>query len=73
MNVPILSRAMDERFLMHRLRSTSVGGVAGGVTAMLLFAWHFYVNHVWRWDLLSVGLVMAAVKWSLMLWYRRTD
>jgi hypothetical protein len=64
---------IDERFLMHRLRSTSVGGIAGGTLAMGLFAFQYYHNHVWRWDLFSIGLTMAAVKWSLMLWYRRKD
>jgi hypothetical protein len=62
---------IDERFLMHRLRSTSAGGVAGGTLAMLLFAFQFYRNHVWRWDLLSVGLTMVVVKLSLLFWYRR--
>ncbi|HEV8121811.1 MAG TPA: hypothetical protein VGQ67_12505 [Candidatus Polarisedimenticolia bacterium] len=63
----------DERFLMHRLRSTSIAAVAGGTLAMLLFAWHFYVQHVWSWDLLAVGVTIAAVKWSVMLWFRLTN
>jgi len=64
---------MDERFLMHRLRSTSIAGVAGGTLAMLLFAWHFYVQHVWSWDLLAVGVTIVLVKWTVMLWYRLTN
>ena len=60
----------DERFLMHRLRSTSIAGVTAGTLAMALFAWHFFHDHVWNWELLSIGLVMAVVKQSIMLWYR---
>lgn len=64
---------IDERFLMHRLRSTSIGGIAGGILAMGLFAYRFYHDHVWSWELLSIGLTMAAVKWGLMLWFRLRD
>jgi hypothetical protein len=37
MNIPILGRAIDERFLNHRLRSTSLAGVTGGLVAGALF------------------------------------
>jgi hypothetical protein len=63
----------DERFLMHRLRSTSVAGVTAGSLAMLLFAWHYYHDHFWSWDLLAVGATMAVVKQGILLWYRLTD
>jgi hypothetical protein len=65
--------AFDERFLTHRLRSTSIAGVAGGTLAMLLFAWHYYVDHVWSWELLAIGVTIATVKWIVMLWYRLTN
>ena len=73
MTTPLLGNAIDERFLMHRLKSTSIAGVAAGTLAMGLFAYRYYVDHVWRWDLLSVGLTLAAVKWALMLWFRWKD
>jgi hypothetical protein len=63
----------DERFLMHRLRSTSWAGVLAATLAMLLFAWHYYHDHFWSWDLLAVGVTMAVVKWGILLWYRLTD
>jgi len=69
----ILGSAIDERFLMHRLRSTSAAAVVGGVFAMGLFAYHYYVNHYWSWDLLAVGLVIAVTKWALVIWYRFTQ
>ena len=73
MNLPFLGRALDERFFTHRLRSTSVAGVVGALLAMALFAWRFYVDHVWSWDLLAVGVTVAVVKIALLLWYRLTD
>jgi hypothetical protein len=73
MKVPILGISVDERFLTHRLRSTSIAGVITGVTATLLFAWHFYVDHIWSWDLLAVALTFVTIKMGLMLWFRLTD
>jgi hypothetical protein len=77
MNSTILTRLfgsrIDERFLNHRLRSTSLAGIIGGITASLLFAYRFYVNHVWSWDLLSIALTIVGVKMAMMLWYVLTD
>jgi len=64
---------IDERFLTHRLRSTSVAGVAGGVLAMLLFAYRYYIDDIWSWDLLAVGVTVVAVKLTLLTWYHLTD
>ncbi len=69
----ILSKLVDERFLTHRLRSTSLAGVIGGVTAILLFAYRFYINHVWSWDLLAVSLTFVGVKLAAMTYYYLTD
>ena len=73
MIIPSFGRAIDERFLNHRLRSTSTAGVVAGTLAMLLFAYHYYFDHFWSWDLLAVGVTMAAVKLGLMTWYFLTD
>jgi len=69
----ILGRFVDERFLAHRQRSTSAAGIAGGVVAVLLFAYRFYVDHIFSWDLLAVSITVVAVKLSLMSWYYVTD
>jgi hypothetical protein len=69
----VLGGALDERFLMHRLRSTSVAAVVGGTVAALLFAYRYYFHHVWSWDLLAVCLTIVVTKWSLMIWYRVTQ
>jgi hypothetical protein len=73
MNIPILGRVIDERFLTHRLRSTSAAGVTGGVVATLLFAWRYYIDHLWSWDLLAVSLTIVGVKLAVLIWYRMTD
>ena len=69
----ILGKVVDERFLTHRLRSTSLAGILGGVLAVVLFAYRFYVNHIWSWDLFAVGATIVGVKLVMMAWYRLTD
>jgi hypothetical protein len=41
--------------------------------AILLFAYRFYVDHIFSWDLLAVSITVVAVKLSLMSWYYVTD
>lgn len=73
MNIPILGRLIDERFLTHRLRSTSVAGVIGGSTAMILFAYRYYIDHFVSWDLLAVGVTIVVVKLAVLTYYLVTD
>ncbi|MEA2338354.1 MAG: hypothetical protein QOE82_2361 [Thermoanaerobaculia bacterium] len=73
MNLPFLGRAIDERFLNRRQKSTSAAGVIGGVSATLLFAWRFYINHIWSWDILAIALIIVGVKMAMMAWYFFTD
>lgn len=73
MNVPIIGRFIDERFLEHRRRSTSLAGIIGGVVAIGLWAYRYFVSHVWSWDLFAVAVTIAAVKVGLMIWYSATD
>jgi hypothetical protein len=73
MKIPILGRVFDERFLNHRLKSTSLGGIIGVAVAMGLFAYHYYHDHFWSWDLLAVGITMVVVKWAVLTWYLLTD
>jgi hypothetical protein len=65
----ILSRLIDERFLTHRRRSTSIAGQVGGVLAVCLFAYRYYIDHLWSWDLLTVCVTIVAVKMAAMAWY----
>jgi hypothetical protein len=68
-----LNRIVDERFLDHRRRSTSVAGVVGALLATGLFGYRYYFDHVWSWDLLAVSLTVVVVKVALMTWYLFTD
>jgi len=71
--VPFLGKFVDERFLEHRRRSTSIAGIAACLVAIALFEYRFFVNHFWSWDLLAVAITMVVVKMSLMIWYRFHD
>ena len=73
MNVPILGSVVDERFLMHRLRSTSAAGLAAAAVAGGLFLYRLYVQHVRSWDLLAVLVAMVVVKLAVLIWYRVND
>jgi hypothetical protein len=73
MKIPFLGLAIDERFLNHRLRSTSIAGVVGGVLATSLFAYRYFIGHVMSWDLLAVSVTFVAVKLTVLAWYRLTD
>lgn len=73
MKLPFLGITVDERFLTHRLRSTSTAGIASAILAGLLFTWRFYVDHVWSWDLFAVAGTFLLLKFSLLAYYRLTD
>ena len=65
-----MSTLIDERFWEHRRRAASLAGFAGGLLAVGLWAYHFYADHVWNWELFSIALTIGLVKQGLMLWYR---
>jgi hypothetical protein len=73
MRIPGLGITIDERFLLHRLRSTSTAGIVASVLAILLFEWRYFVNHRLEWDLLAVGVTFVVVKLSVLIYYRLTD
>jgi len=72
-SIPFLGKFVDERFLEHRRRSSSIAGIAACLVAIALFEYRFFVNHFWSWDLLAVALTMVGVKMSMMIWYRFHD
>jgi len=71
--VPLLGKFVDERFLEHRRRSTSVAGLLGVLLAVALFEYRLLHDHTVSWDLFSVVLLMVVVKLAMMLWYRLND
>jgi hypothetical protein len=71
--IPGLGKFVDERFLEHRRRSSSIAGIVCAVMALVLFDFRLLHDHVWAWDLLAVGLVFVVLKLSLFAWYRFND
>jgi len=47
--------------------------VIGGLFAMGFFAYRYYADHLWSWDLLAASLTFVAVKLAAMTWYYLTD
>ena len=66
-------RVLDERFFAHRQRSTSIAGIAGGLVAVGLFAWRWYAEQRWSWDLFAVVATIVVVKLAVMTWSFLTD
>ncbi len=63
---------MDERFLDHRLRSTSLAGIVGGIILGAMILWDLHRTGEVRYDLFAVLGVMAVVKLGAMLYFRLT-
>jgi hypothetical protein len=71
--IPFLGQFVDERFLEHRRRSTSVAGLAGALVAAAVLEYKIFAKGVISWDLLAVLGTMVAVKMTLMIWYKLRD
>ena len=65
-----IERFVDERFLMHRLRSSSLAGIVGGTLAGVLFLCHLYLDRRTDWDLFAVLATIVVVKLALMIYFR---
>ena len=65
----ILQRFLDERFFTHRLRSTSIAGLAGALTAWGIFMYRYIAQHQFSMDLFAVVAAMALVKLAAMAWF----
>ena len=64
---------MDERFFMHRFKSTRLAMVVGLVLMVGWFNYDYFANDVMRWDLFVIVLAMAVTKLGAMLYYRLTN
>ncbi len=71
--IPIFNKFVDERFLNHRRRSSSIAGILSAILAVVLFEYRFFFDHVWSWDLLTLVLAFVIVKMSLFTWFRFND
>jgi hypothetical protein len=73
MKLPIVGWTVDERFLMHRLRSTSIAGIAAVLVAAGFFFHGLSTSGSIRWDHFSIIATAAAVKLAVLTWYRLND
>jgi hypothetical protein len=63
----------DERFVLHRYKSTSFAGQACVLMVAGVFAWSYFGRGVFRTDLAVIAVVTALVKVAFMVWYRTRD
>ena len=68
--IPLLGKFVDERFLEHRLRSSSAAGIAAAIAGLLLFEYRWLHDGIWSWDIAVPVLVFLVLKLSLFTWYR---
>lgn len=73
MRIPLIGVNLDERFLEHRRRSTSLASIAGAFTAGGIWEYDWFARHFCNWPLLWVIIAMFVVKFSAMTWYHFTD
>ena len=69
----ILDRIVDERFLTHRLRSTSTAGMVGAALVGVLFLYRLYFLHITDWPLFAILLLVVLIKLGIMAYYFLTD
>ncbi|NQT27768.1 hypothetical protein HQ585_20595 [candidate division KSB1 bacterium] len=64
---------VDERYFIHRLKSTSLAGIVAAVLMGASCLYQLYVKGVFRYDLFGILIIMAAVKLGAMFYFRRTN
>jgi len=64
---------LDERFVMHRFKSTRFAVLVGTILMFAIFTYHVMKHDVIRWDLFAVMLAMALAKVGAMIYFRRTN
>ena len=64
---------MDERFLMHRLRSTRWAAIVGSVAMGVFMIYELIVRGTLSWHMLVVIGAMGITKWVTMLYYHKSD
>ncbi len=62
----------DERFVMHRYRSTRLAAIVGAAMLAVWFNYEFLANHILRLDLAVIAVAMALTKVGAMVYYRLT-
>lgn len=70
--VPFLGQFVDERFLEHRRRASSLAGFSSLFVALGFFEYHLLHGGRWDWEMLTVMAVFAVVKIGAFTWQRVT-
>ena len=73
MRLPLVGWLVDERFLEHRRRSTSVAGMFSAGLALVLFLYHDLVDRELMWELFAVGATFVVIKLAVLFWLRVKD
>ncbi len=63
---------VDERFIMHRYRSTRIAMTVGLLLMGGWFVYELLVNDIQRWDLFLIILAIALTKVAAMIYFRFT-
>jgi hypothetical protein len=69
----ILGVTVDERFLDHRRRSSTLAMIAGALVSGSLFEYRLIAQHRYDWGMAAVLLAMLATKLTAMTWLRFAD
>jgi hypothetical protein len=64
------NKQMDERFIMHRFKSTRLATAVGLIMMVAWFNYELFVNDTMRVDLFVIVLAMGITKIGAMLYYR---
>jgi hypothetical protein len=64
---------MDERFFLHRYKSSSHAAMVGAAGMGGLFFYDLIANGVIRWDLEIILGAMVVTKLGFLLYFRRFD
>ena len=63
----------DERFIMHRYKSTRFSVLVGLLSMFAVFTYHMVRNDTIRWDLFAIIFLMALAKAAAMIYLGRTN
>ena len=64
---------MDERFLMHQMRSMKIATRVGALLIGALLLYRLYFKGYFDWQLFTVVMIMAVVKLAVLFYLRRTN
>jgi hypothetical protein len=64
--------SVDERFIMHRYRSTRWAVIVGVVLMAVWVNYEYFANQTLRLDLVLIMLAMAVTKVAVMIYLRLT-